>query len=89
MRDDAAKTLRALVAPRQDPIGWLVESSIPATGTTVATVEVSGTPSDVSQPFYLGFETLNYGGTSGADLTSVTRALYDSTAQKHYGSVME
>ncbi len=86
MRDDAAKTLRALVAPRQDPIGWLVESSIPATGTTVATVEVSGTPSDVPQPFYLGFETLNYGGTSGADLTSVTRALYDSTAQKHYGS---
>jgi hypothetical protein len=85
MRDDTSNTLRSLVKPRQDPVAWLVESSIPATGTTVGTVEVSDT-SNIPQPFYMGAETLSYSGTSGSDLTSVTRELYDSTAQKHYGN---
>lgn len=85
VRDDADRAVRALVKPRQDPVAWLVESSIPATGTTVALVEVSDV-SNVPQPFYAGNETLSYSGTSGTDLTSVTRALYGSTAQKHYGA---
>jgi hypothetical protein len=85
MRDDDSNTLRALVKPRQDPVAWMVEAFIPATGTTVGTVEVSDT-SNIPQPFYMGAETLSYSGTSGSDLTSVTRELYNSTAQKHYGN---
>ena len=87
MRDDTAHTLRALIATRQDPIGWLVESSIPGNTTTIGLVEVNDT-AEITNPFYMGAETLEFNGTAAGPprLANVSRALHGSTAQKFYGS---
>jgi len=82
---DSGNVVRDLVKVRQDPVGWLVESELPANNTAISFVEVSD-PADIPSPFYLGFETLSYNGTSGSDIANVSRALYDSDPQRHFGA---
>lgn len=82
---DPNLTMRNVVKNRADPVGWLVESELPANNTAISFVEVND-PAAIPTTFFLGFETLSYNGTSGSDIANVSRALYDSDPQRHFGS---
>lgn len=84
---DVGNVLRSLITPRQDPVAWMVEASIPANTTSISFVEVNDV-TNIPATFYLGAETLSYNGTAAGPvrIANVSRALYGSTAQLAYGS---
>lgn len=83
--EDDSGTLAALFASRKFRATW-ISADISKTATTVTVGSTAGMTS--SGAAYCGGETFTYTGTTATTLTGVTRGVYRSAAQTHFGSTL-